>query len=125
MNGQYLSDIVNTNDFHHERINLIYAPCGSGKTTFAKTKLLKYFLYSIDYDEFGDAVDVESDMYWNQPIELVAQYSKHKILYLIDSAMGKEQLLHSKGTLYTVNSWTGQVQWELPGFHIMTYAGYG
>lgn len=125
MQGKYLSEIVNMNDFEYGKINLIYAPCGSGKTTFAKTELLKYFLYGYDYEEYGSNVDKESDMYWYANIEDVATHHDEKILYLIDTAMGKEQLLHSKGAVQSVNQWTGDLQWILPGFHVMTYAGYG
>ena len=125
MIGQYLSEIVNMNDFQLGKVNLIYAPCGSGKTTFATTRLLKYYLYQPDYEEFGDDVDKESDIYWGSSYDTVVKYTKDKILYLIDTAMGKEQLLHSEGATSTINPWTGQEEWQLPGFRVMTYAGYG
>ncbi len=41
MEGEYLSEIVNTNEIKRGKLNLIYATCGSGKTTFAKTELQK------------------------------------------------------------------------------------
>lgn len=124
MQGKYLSEVVDMDDIHMEKINLIYAPCGSGKTTFAKTELLKYFLYDYDYLEYGQNVETESDLYWGAPLNEVAKHSKEKILYLIDTAIGKEQLLHSDGAKSEINIWTGQEEWELPGFKVMTYAGY-
>ena len=39
MRGKYLSEIVDIDDFEENKLNLIYAPCGCGKTTFAKTVL--------------------------------------------------------------------------------------
>ena len=125
MQGKYLSEVVNIDDFKQGKINLIYAPCGSGKTTFAKTKLLKYFLYGEDYKKYGNNVDIESDMYWHSDFDVVVDYHKEKILYLIDTAIGKEQLIHSKGAKQTYNTWIDDMQWILPGFHVMTYTAFG
>ena len=46
------------------------------------------------------------------------------MLYLIDGRAGKEQLLQSKGSQETINFWTGEPEWHLPGIIVMTYAGY-
>ena len=35
MQVEYLSNIINLNDFKKNCLNIIEAPCGSGKTTFA------------------------------------------------------------------------------------------
>lgn len=99
MIGEYLSEIVDVADLEARTLNLITAPCGSGKTYFAKTVLK-------DYNEWYRD-DILPDM-----------------LYLIDSAIGKEQLLHSKGAKTEYNYWTGQEYWVLPDITVMTYAGY-
>lgn len=125
MTGEYLSDIVNLDDIQPGKINLIYAPCGSGKTTFAKTKLLKFYVYGDDYLEYGDKVEEYADIHWSTSFKDHIRHTNDKILYLIDSSIGKEQLLQSDGAYQTFNSWTGEEQWELPGFTVMTYAGYG
>ena len=98
--GKYLSEIVSVEDLEIGKLNLIPAPCGCGKTTFAKRILQSV---NADYcDEF-----VQPDM-----------------LYLIDTAMGKEQLLKSKESLIEYNYWSDEPYWKLPGITIMTYAGY-
>ena len=79
MKGEYLSNIVDINDIKSNCLNLIYAPCGSGKTTFAKTELINL-----------------NHNLWNS-----------EMLYLIDSAIGKEQLLQSEGCVWDINYWTG------------------
>ncbi len=94
MKGQYLSKIIDINDLRQGKLNLIYTPCGSGKTTFAKTKLK----------------------------ELTRETSLYPMLYLIDTAIGKEQLLHSSEP--KKNMWTGELYWELDGITVYTYAGY-
>ncbi len=40
---RYLKDIINLNDIKAGKINIIQAPCGAGKTTFAIDILLDYF----------------------------------------------------------------------------------
>lgn len=100
MKGDYLSNIVNVEDFEIGKMNLISAPCGCGKTTFAKTILKKL------HEEYNFEL-IQLDM-----------------LYLIDTAMGKEQLLNSKGAQVDYNFWTGEPYWKLPGITVMTYAGY-
>lgn len=43
-NGEkrYISDVVSISDFDRDTINLIFSPCGSGKTTFIETTLKEY-----------------------------------------------------------------------------------
>lgn len=98
MKGEYLSNIINIDDIKNEGLNLIYAPCGSGKTTFAKEKL----------KSLNENMDV----------------FREELLYLIDGSVGREQLLRSKGARLDYNYWTGEEEWKLPGIKVMTYAGY-
>ena len=93
MQGEYLTKIVELSDIITGKLNLIESPCGSGKTTFAKEKLI--------------TLNHENNM-----------------LYLIDTANGKEQLLQSKGAVQRYNEWTDEYEWRLPGISVMTYAGY-
>lgn len=65
LKGEYLSEIVSEDDIKEGALNLIYAPCGSGKTTYALNDLSLY--------SFAN--------YGNVP------------LYLIDTVNGKEQLI--------------------------------
>ena len=96
MKGEFLSEIIEIKDIVQGKLNLINAPCGCGKTTFAKTKLK-----SLNPNTLG-----------------------YEMLYLIDTANGKEQLLRSAGAECRENYWTGKEEWFLPGITIMTYAGY-
>ena len=93
--GEHLSEIVNLDDIVEGKLNLIFSPCGSGKTTFAKEKLTV----------------LSGDLYLND-----------KILMLIDTATGKDQLLH--GGKKKKNRQTGEAYWDLPNMKVMTYAGY-
>lgn len=95
MNGEYLSEIVSEDDIKEGALNLIYAPCGSGKTTYALNGLSLYGFAN----------------YGNLP------------LYLIDTVNGKEQLLRSGKSV--IDPWTEQEYWYIPGImNVMTYAGY-
>ena len=97
MTGEYLSNLVDVDDIECGKLNLIYAPCGSGKTTFAKKNLVRFAKQNY-----------------------LCEYP----LFLIDTAIGKEQFLQS-GYLET-NPWTNEPYWEIPGIaKVMTYAGYG
>ena len=40
---KYLQDVINIDDLKTGKINIIEAPCGSGKTTFAIRKLQEHF----------------------------------------------------------------------------------
>lgn len=96
MEEKYLSQIVDVNDIEEGKLNLINALCGCGKTTFATEVLAKY----------GNK-----------------QYGCDNTLYLIDTAVGKEQLLHTG--VPRENEWTGIEYWEIPGImRVMTYAAY-
>jgi type I site-specific restriction endonuclease len=64
MKGKYLSDIIDVEDFGSYCLNLIEAPCGSGKTEFVK-RILEPFINKDDWQE---------------------------ILFLIDTKVGAEQL---------------------------------
>ena len=96
MKGKYLSEVININDLGYGCINLINAPCGSGKTTFALNKLVKLT------EDTNDG--------WSK-----------NMLYLIDTKNGKEQLLRN-GTEY-INS-LGDAYWKIDNITVMTYAGY-
>lgn len=100
MTGEYLSNIVDVDDLQENKLNLIFAPCGSGKTTFAKTVMKEV------HESYYDS------------------YFHEDMLCLIDTAMGKEQLLHSDGAEEMFNFWTDEVYWKLPGITVMTYSGY-
>ncbi len=100
MQGKYLSEIVNIKNLKKEKMNLISAPCGCGKTTFAKTKLKEL------HEEYKDP------------------FFQPDMLYLIDTAMGKEQLINSKEAQVEYSYWSIEPYWKLPGITVMTYAGY-
>lgn len=100
MKGEYLSKIVEVEDLQPGKLNLIEAPCGCGKTTFAKTKLKEL---NEDYCD---------------------PFFQPELLYLIDTAMGKEQLINSKGAKLEYSYWSDDPYWKLPGITVMTYAGY-
>ena len=100
MKGEYLSNIIDVGELKEGVLNLIVAPCGSGKTYFAKNELRELNKYYRD--------------------ELV----QPPMLYLIDTAIGKEQLLHSKEARPEINFWTEKPYWVLPDITVMTYAGY-
>lgn len=96
MEEKYLSEIVDVNDIEKGKLNLITAPCGCGKTTFATDVLAK----------FGNQL-----------------HMCENTLYLIDTKTGKDQLLHTG--ILTENPWTGDEYWEIPGImRVMTYAAY-
>lgn len=61
---QYLSEIVDLTDLQHYKLNLIFSPCGSGKTTFAI----------------------------NEVREFRKGYSAYPMIYLIDSRNGRDSL---------------------------------
>lgn len=67
--GKYLSEVINCDDFEDGKLNLITAGCGAGKTTFALEKLIEYF-----------------------------EFEPGGVLYLIDTVAGKEQILKHKNT---------------------------
>ena len=95
MEEKFLSELVDVSDIEEGKLNLIKSPCGSGKTTFATNVLAK----------FGNE-----------------QYLCENTLYLIDTAVGKEQLLR---TGEYMESAYGTEYWKTPGvMRVMTYAAY-
>lgn len=98
MTGQFLSEIVNLEDFEYSCLNIVDAPCGSGKTTFAKNILPK--------------------------IKPCSPWGEKDMLYLIDTKNGKEQILKSEGFEFGINPWTGEDEWKINGIKVMTYASY-
>lgn len=95
MEEKYLSELVDVNDIEEGKLILIKSPCGSGKTTFATNVLAK----------FGNE-----------------QYLCENTLYLIDTTVGKEQLLR---TGEYMESAYGTEYWKIPEvMRVMTYAAY-
>lgn len=100
MNPNFISDLVDIDSINYFCLNLVNAPAGSGKTTFALEKL--YQLAS----------------------------NKSKVLYLIDSVAGGEQIArHRNAVLYT-KEWRESLSDGLENFeegkiNVMTYAKFG
>lgn len=90
MKGETLDKLIHVEDLHKRCLNLIKAPCGSGKTYFAKgLKRLAVF---------------------------------DKMLYLIDTKTGKDQLLEgAEKEWINVNGTSLEV---VDGITFMTYAGF-
>lgn len=66
---RYLKDIINLNDIKAGKINIIQAPCGAGKTTFAIDILLDYFdkqnvLWSIYLIDTRNGRQALNNCYW-------------------------------------------------------------
>ena len=61
-NSKYLSDVLNTSSFVRGKLNIIHAPCGSGKTTAAINTIA------------------------------ALASSSRKALYLIDTSSGRDRL---------------------------------
>jgi len=100
---KYLSDLISENDFQTGKLNLLVAPCGSGKTTLFLKKIA------------GALPD------------------KHKMLYLIDTSIGNNYLIHQHRDVakYYDDNWFASV--STPGVFIfedrkvviITYAKFG
>ena len=100
---KYLSELISETDFHPGALNLLVAPCGSGKTTL--------FL-----DKIAGALP-----------------DKHKMLYLIDTSIGNNYLIHQHRDVakYYDDNWFTSV--SIPGAFtfedrkvvIITYAKFG
>lgn len=93
MTGKYLEEIIHIDDIRLGELNLITSGCGSGKTTFS-IKISK-----------------------------ILNHSLSNTLYLIDTAIGKEQLKADKGQMF-IDSLTGHGYWKIKGITVMTYAGF-
>lgn len=102
MKGKYLSEIIDIDEIGCECINLINAPCGSGKTTFICEEIARL---------------VRED-YWKQSDEWG---NCKNILYLIDTRNGKEQLLKRGSERLNI---LGDSYWVIDNITVMTYAGY-
>lgn len=103
--NKYLSDAVHMDEFSKGHLNFVAAPVGSGKTHWALHTLVK------------------------------CVSAPHKMLYLIDTVNGKEQLLaqtdrtrcYSEGWHFTYHrglSWFGEI-FEEDKIVVMTYAKFG
>ena len=105
MEGEYLKDIIDMDDIGGEEIlNLIVAPCGSGKTTFALETLVPYL------------------------------GGPEKTLYLIDTLAGRDQLLQNPLCKCYDKQWRENLKptdEDLPNLEgeskviVMTYAYFG
>ncbi len=104
---KYLSELVDSNLFQKDKLNIIKAPTGSGKTYFA----LQYIPSLLD-----DAL--------------------HHVVYLIDTINGKEQILQNYNAIPDSRDWIGSVGkdgiWFLPEDReknkqvvVITYAKFG
>lgn len=99
---KYLSELVTPDMLVKDKLNIIKAPTGSGKTYFALTAIPAMLT---------DAV--------------------HKVVYLIDTINGKEQLLRNYNARPIYRSWVGEVSEEGIFFVgderivIITYAKFG
>ena len=102
---KYLSDLVSLDMLKKDRLNIIKSPTGSGKTYFALNKIPK-----------------------------TVQGATYKIVYLIDTINGKEQILQNYNAVDHSQRWERQVteDWiyftglkENPDIVVITYAKFG
>ena len=100
--SKYLSEAVNIEDLRLNELNLIKAPTGCGKTTFAVNT-----------------------------IPAVCEDYAHKAVFLIDSVNGKEQVLKNQNTMPATSEWISGIAADGIWFDdtdrlvIMTYAKFG
>ncbi|MBE5772351.1 MAG: hypothetical protein E7337_00270 [Clostridiales bacterium] len=100
---KYLSELISETDFQTDALNLLVAPCGSGKTTLFLNKIA------------GALPD------------------KHRMLYLIDTSLGNQYLIHQHrdvAKFYDDNwlasvSTPGAFMFEERKVVIITYAKFG
>lgn len=98
--NKYLSEAVHAEEIKTGQLNLVDASTGAGKTTWALNTLV---------EEVTD---------------------KHRMVYLIDTINGKEQLLRSEQTTYYDKDWqeivnSGIVYFGEKKVVVMTYAKFG
>ena len=98
--NKYLSEAVRSEEIQIGQLNLVEAPTGAGKTTWALDTLA---------EEVSD---------------------KHRMVYLIDTVNGKEQLLQHESTTYYDRGWqeivnSGIVYFGEKKVVVMTYAKFG
>lgn len=88
---EYLSEVIEQRGYHlvSDMINLIIAPCGTGKTTFIVNDVLP-------------------------------NYKDKVVVYLCDTTMLKEELIHDGMT-----ELTGQGLLQKPGIYVCTYQRFG
>lgn len=99
---KYLSELVNVDMLENGKLNVIKAPTGSGKT---------YFALSYIPSLLNDAI--------------------HKVVYLIDTVNGKEQILQNYNAIPEYRGWKDQIIeggiWFVPrnDVVVITYAKFG
>ena len=99
---KYLSELVDVELFENNKLNVIKAPTGSGKTYFA----LSY-------------------------IPSLCNNATHEIVYLIDTINGKEQILQNYNAISEYAKWQTEITdggvWFVPDKHVVviTYAKFG
>ncbi len=101
--SKYLSELVDLNMLHKDKLNIIQAPTGSGKTFFALNT-----------------------------IPSLAKDPAHHVVFLIDTINGKEQILANYKAKAENWGWTCQVaegkEWfgeDIEKIVVMTYAKFG
>ena len=94
----YVSDVVDMRDIKRGKLNLIYAPCGSGKTTFVEQTLK----------------------------EPALRYSGKDLLYLAPTISLREAV-ERRGYMIEAQDWAGRTiyEWRQEGITAMTYASFG
>lgn len=99
---KYLSEAVDINNLETEKLNIIKAPTGSGKTYFALHE-----------------------------ISSLCQNALHQAVYLIDTINGKEQILRNYNATECNKYWLRDIEGDYLWFQedsrvvIMTYAKFG
>lgn len=99
---KYLSEAVDINNLETEKLNIIKAPTGSGKTYFALHE-----------------------------ISSLCQNALHQAVYLIDTINGKEQILRNYNATECNKDWLRDIEGDYLWFQedsrvvIMTYAKFG
>lgn len=98
--NKWLSEAIHTDEFQKGYLNLVYAPTGSGKTTWA----LNFLAETVS--------------------------NKNKMLYLIDTTNGKEQILEHHSTQHFTKDWLYLVTHNMVDFEdakvvVMTCAKFG
>ena len=100
--SKYLSEMVDVSSLKKDRLNIIKAPTGSGKTYFALTH-----------------------------IPSLAADAVHNVVYLIDTINGKEQILRNYNAISEYYGWAREADengmWFDDDRHIviLTYAKFG
>ena len=100
--SKYLSEMIDIQLLKKNKLNIIKAPTGSGKTYFAL-----------------------------QHIPSLTENALHKVVYLIDTINGKEQILNNYNAIAEYFGWATSVGWNHHSFEkddyivVMTYAKFG